>query len=221
MIRIHFVLGEPMKKSLTAICAIALLLAGCSASQPQTASTRLATPPTMEAAAPTTATAETTIARPEPKKDKRGNVIKEINEVAFTTLESGAESGLKFKVVSIKPVECDAPYAPQPTGTLMAVTVSVETSPEFQGVYTTGAPTVSFGSTLWRAYSPDGTRMNSISGSATYNCFADHGRYLPNDIGPGEKATGIVVLDVTSPTGSVVYSLDSGPGWTWDYPSKP
>ncbi len=52
---------------------------------------------------------------------------------------------------------------------------------------------------------------------ASMCCYED-GAILPSSIGPGEKATGLVVLDVESPTGVLVYNdFSSMYGWEWAY----
>ena len=43
---------------------------------------------------------------------------------------------------------------------------------------------------------------------------------LPSTIGPGERATGKVILDVPSTEGILVYNeaMDSSLGWEWEIP---
>ncbi|MGG5173887.1 hypothetical protein ACQQCD_02545 [Pseudarthrobacter sp. J1763] len=66
--------------------------------------------------------------------------------------------------------------------------------------------------------------MNTLSSSATINCYADQSRYLPNSIGKAEKVVGDVILDVTSPSGSIAYSIagfaGGASGWEYAYAVK-
>lgn len=64
--------------------------------------------------------------------------------------------------------------------------------------------------------------MNTINANTGNNCLADTSRLLPSNIGVGESATGLVLLDVTTPTGEVAFDfggLVEGGGWVWKYPS--
>jgi hypothetical protein len=196
----------------------ALLLAGCSSSAQPEAKPTLSVEPA-QVSTPTPSPTSTTVT------NARGNIQKKVGELAGagggTTL---ADAALKFKVTSIEPITCDAPYATPPTGTALAVAIEVETTPDFEGgLNVNGAPGLtSFDAHYWKGYAANGTRMNKIDTTAGQNCVADQGRLLPSSIGKGEKAAGIVILEVTTPTGSVAYDgagMITG-GWEWEYPAK-
>lgn len=137
-----------------------------------------------------------------------------------STLDSAT---LKFKVTSIEPITCDAPYTQPPVGTAVAVALEVETTPDFKGaVSVNGVPALtSFSAYHWKGYTPTGTRMNQVDTIASQNCLADTTRLLPSSLGKGEKAAGIVVLEVTTPTGSIAYDGAGmvSSGWEWEYPA--
>ena len=131
---------------------------------------------------------------------------------------------MKFKVTSIEPITCDAPYRDAASRTAVAVAIEVETTADFEGgLNVNGAPGLtSFDAHYWKGYAANGTRMNKIDTTAAQNCVSDESRLLPSSLGKGKKANGIVVLEVTSPTGIVAYDGAGAVsnGWEWDYPGK-
>ncbi|MFC8411045.1 hypothetical protein [Arthrobacter sp. NPDC057259] len=206
--------------ALSLISGAALLLTGCS-STPAAQAERVT--PSMSVAP-----AQTSSATSSPSAtvltNAHGNIPKKIGEVGGAGGTSLANADLKFKVTSIEPVTCDAPYATPPVGTALAVAIEVETSPTFKGgLNVNGAPGLtSFDAHYWKGYASNGTRMNKVDTVAAQNCLADQTRLLPSSLGKGEKATGVVILEVTTPTGSIAYDgagmIDGG--WEWDYPGK-
>lgn len=138
------------------------------------------------------------------------------------TGEDGQVNTLEFKVTSIKPITCDAPYATQPKGTALSVQLEIETTSDFEGPLTVdGTPgLISFGPHYWKGYASDGTRMNTVDTNTSYNCLSDRTELVPDYIGKGEKIRGMVILDVSDSSGSVSYSPYNDDGWTWDFPSQ-
>lgn len=128
---------------------------------------------------------------------------------------------MKFKVTSLDLIECDAPYAPKPNGYPLAVSLEIETTPDFEGPLMRSETDsgISFGPHDWSAFADNGTRMNKIDG-IQYGCLADDTKILPDWIGPGEKLNGIVILDVTSKKGEIAFDPANFGGWVWEYPSK-
>lgn len=137
------------------------------------------------------------------------------------TGDDGEVNTLTFKVTSIKAIQCDDQYGTEPTGTALAVSLEIETTADFVGPLTVNdAPgLISFRPYYWKGYSEDDTRMNTVDTNISYNCLADRTLLVPDYIGKGEKVKGIVILDVTSPTGTVAYSPWDDGGWIWKYPS--
>jgi hypothetical protein len=205
-----------LRHAIPLLSASALLLSGCgSTAQAEPAPTLSVAPAQTSTPTPT---ASATVA-----KTSRGNVQKKIGEVAMAG-KSAADATMKFKVTSIEPITCDAPYGTPPAGTALAVAIEVETTPEFEGgLNVNGAPGLtSFDAHYWKGYAANGTRMNKIDTVAAQNCVADAGRLLPSSLGKGEKAVGIVILEVSSPTGIVAYDGAGAVnnGWEWEYPAK-
>ncbi|USQ81217.1 hypothetical protein NF556_06130 [Ornithinimicrobium faecis] len=68
------------------------------------------------------------------------------------------------------------------------------------------------------AFSADGVRANDISGNA-WSCL-ESADSLPSEIGPGQKATGKIVIDTDLASGVLVYqpmSWDGNLGWEWKF----
>lgn len=126
--------------------------------------------------------------------------------------------GLKFKVISIKPIQCDSPGS-TPTGTTLAIALEISTNEKFIGPLVVDGKEgqISFESLYWRGYEPDGTRMNEIGSTAASNCLLDRSGLLPNTFGKNEKLKGITIVDVTTPTGTLVFDPAGGDGWAWQY----
>ena len=62
--------------------------------------------------------------------------------------------------------------------------------------------------------------MNTVSSDKVYNCVDDRSVLLP-DLGPAEKATGIVLLDCPSaPTSLAFHFPQQGNAWEWEYPAQ-
>ena len=129
---------------------------------------------------------------------------------------------MTFKVTSIRPIQCDAPYGTPPKGIALAIAIEVSTTPGFSGPLIVNGQEgqVSFGPHYWKGYASNGTRMNTVESSANRNCVADDSKLLPDYIGKGEQLNGLVVLDVSSPTGEVAFDPSGFGGWAWKYPSE-
>jgi hypothetical protein len=159
---------------------------------------------------------------PTPKTNDRGQIIKKIGEVAgLMTDEKSTEPTMTFKVTSIKPIVCDAPYGTPPKGTAIAVALEIVTKPTFSGALEVNgqAGQISFGPHYWKGYAPNGTRMNTVESSVNQGCLADTSKLLPDFFGKGEKLNGIVILDVATPSGEVSFDPEGFGGWVWKYPS--
>ncbi|WP_028280259.1 hypothetical protein [Arthrobacter sp. H5] len=220
-----------MKKYLAPLGITALLLAGCSSPTAAEAPNVDPASPESTAAADSTATEtpvvsepsplpeETTEdpadARPEGEYSDRGNLVLTPGDGAAITNSEGVDTAT-FVVNSIT---VDAPCTrldaePAENGHLITLDVSVETLPalaEDGGSFYMDA----FG---FKPIAANGTTSNLDAGTiASMYCYED-GAMLPSSIGPGEKATGLVVLDVESPSGILVYNdFSSMYGWEWAY----
>ena len=151
-----------------------------------------------------------------PEFSDRGNIIKEVGENAGTGDLQTNEIYALFTVDSIK-VDYKCPDAPAPkNGHYLGIEMSIETFPAL----------AESGDVFVDSYSmtilgPDGTRENDSVGNA-YQCLSA-GEEFPSGIGPGEKASGTIVLDTQHTEGTLI--LDgSGLGsfdTSWEYQYGP
>lgn len=146
----------------------------------------------------------------------RGNIIKEIGQLAGTSLSDDPDViGARFVVTDIVlDPKCDSEWADPPAnGHYLAIHLNVETTPELaQSEF----PEVYFTEYDWQAYDPDGKRLNDPVGNA-WSCMSEAST-LPMSIGPGQSVSGYIVLDVVDPSGTIVLAMGGSPtGWEWDY----
>ncbi|THE19340.1 hypothetical protein E1J17_01480 [Kocuria rosea] len=201
-----------MKRYTLALLALpALTLVGCSNAEADPE----ATAPNVEPA-----TAESTPSSTQ-ETSPRGNLMKEIGEPAgIHSLDDPSKNVVTYviKGIEVDPV-CTGPYPQAPeNGHFMAVDMEVETAAD------PGFTEVMYGSLNISAHSfkmidANGTTVNSIASGPSYGCLPE-AEMLPSTIGPGERATGKVILDVPSTEGILVYNeaMDSSLGWEWEIP---
>ena len=199
----------------TGTALLALMFTACASPQPQAA------PPIG------VAPASTPSATPYPKvaaagnENERGQVVQEIGETAVLVTDGyDAPPTMTFKVTSIEPVECDAPDAPSPQGTAVAVSLEIVTSPTFSGpLVVNGQPgQISFRPHYWKGYAANGEQMDTVGSSIEHGCLADKTKLLPDYFGKDRKLNGVVILDVTTPTGEVAWIPNGIGGWAWEFP---
>ena len=207
-----------MNKKCLALLAVGFLaLPACSAG-PQGAAVETSS----SSAAPQMSIAPPEGALPSPSRNtnERGELIKEIGEIAGMPGQDG-ELDLEFTVTGFEFVKCSK-YAPKLNGHALAAHVEVNTSSDFEGPVSINGSDgqIAFDAHYWRGYEPDGTRMNDISGDAILNCFESKAKLLPSGIRKGEKAKGLVLLDVTTKSGEVVFDPYGDGGWVWKFPGS-
>lgn len=207
---------------LSAILVGALLTACGSTTAPAATVTVTATEP----AAPSTASSQSeapdvVLPSPTSARNDRGQLAKKAGESAGATGENG-ELVLEFTVMGFEFVKCTNEYAGDLNGQALAAHLEVETTADFEGpLVVDGAEgMITFGAYEWKGYEPDGTRMSDLNSDAIQNCMDSRAGLLPDYIGKGEKAKGIVLLDVTSKSGEVVFDPFGDGGWAWKYPEK-
>lgn len=207
-----------MKKSLAPFAVVALLLAGCSAT-PGNAEAPEVEPANQskqaQAAETESPAAETPEEPAEGETSSRGNLIKAVGEGAGVT-DDGVEVA-SFVINSITVDDkCTSEYASKPdNGHFVFLDVSMKTQPELAESVNPSFGLAGFG---WKAIAPNGTTSNADAFSgASFMCLDDSDQ-LPSSLGPGEQATGLVVLDVENPEGVLVYKPGFAPvGWEWEY----
>ncbi|MET4590680.1 hypothetical protein [Arthrobacter sp. 754] len=123
----------------------------------------------------------------------------------------------------INSIQVDAPctneYATAPeNGHFIALNVSMETDPALAESVIPQFGLAGYG---WKAIAENGTTFNgSLSSFSAMMCLPETERF-PSALGPGEKATGTIILDVPTPTGVLVHQQGfMAAGWEWEYPAK-
>lgn len=146
----------------------------------------------------------------------RGNIPKQIGEPASLTASSGGKA-LEFSVTGLEPnAQCTSSYAESPENE-MFVRVDIEattgTAEDMEELFYSDS--TMFNPYDWKFVDSSGRTANDIGSMATYMCL-DTGESLPTDIGPGEKVSGSLILDVTDSSGTLIYApvYDSA-GWEW------
>lgn len=196
---------------------LALMLTACAGPQPQAAPTVSVAPASAPSATPIPKAAAAGDA------NERGQVVQEIGETAVLVTDGyDAPPTMTFKVTSIEPIKCDAPDAPAPQGTAIAVAVEIVTSPTFNGPLEVNGQTgmISFRPQYWKGYAFKGAQMNTVASSIEHSCLSDSTKLLPDYFGKDRKLNGVVILDVTAPIGEVAWIPNGIGGWAWGYPGE-
>lgn len=206
--------GTILKKTLFVLPFTALLLAGCGGSPQSTP-----TAPTVEPATSNqTASASPTTSADGGAKSSRGNLVKKVGEGASVTDKDKTVASFVVNSIEVDPQCTGTSAAPAENGHFVALDVSMETAPELAESVNPQFGLAGYG---WKAIADNGTTFNgSLSSFSAFMCFPDAERF-PSALGPGEKATGKIVLDVPTPTGVLVHQQGFMPaGWEWEYPAK-
>jgi hypothetical protein len=200
--------------SLALIAAMGVSLSACGGSTAATAPTS----PSVESIAP--AAVETPKAT-EPKRSPRGNIIKTLNEGGSITNEEG-KTLASFAVSSISvDAPCTGPY-PDPKGPenghIVVLDVSIETTPEL-GAADSYPTTFDLNPYSFKFVGANGTTFNGkLATGATFGCLPDEQVLSSSGVGPAEKVTGKVVLDIPETTGVLVFKPGfMNNGWEWNF----
>jgi hypothetical protein len=203
-----------LKKTLFVLPFTALLLAGCGGSPQSTP-----TAPTVEPATSSqTPSASQTASAASEAKSSRGNLVKKVGEGISVMDKDKAVASFVINSIEVDPQCTGTSASPAANGNFVALDVSMETTPELaNSVY----PEFGLAGQAWKAIADNGTTYNgSLFSMESIMCFPDTERF-PSALGPGEKATGKIVLDVPTPTGVLVHKQGFMPaGWEWEYPAK-
>lgn len=203
-----------MKTALLSLPIAAILLAGC-AGTPQSAPVA----PTVE---PATGASSAAAASDSPAvngtKSTRGNLVKTVGEGASVTDKDKTVASFVVNSIQVD-APCTNQYAqPSENGHFVALNVSMETDPALAESVN---PQFGLAGYAWKAVAENGTTFNGdIMTASSFMCLNDEER-LPSALGPGEKATGTLILDVPTATGVLVHKQGFMPaGWEWEYPAK-
>lgn len=200
--------------SLALIVALGLSLAACGGGSPSAT----ATSPNVESIAPTTPTPSAT---PAVKKSSRGNLVKALRQPATITDLEADKPLVTFTVNSIaKDVPCTGPYpAAVENGHIIVLDVTIQTMPELANG--DGQNQFDMNATMFKFVGANGTTFNGNLGTqAAYSCLPDEQQIGVNGagVGPGEKVTGKIAIDVPATKGTLVfksYLVPGNAGWEW------
>lgn len=197
------------RKLFAAASLTTLLLTGCGTAS-RSASSPDVTPIPTRAAAPSSPAAE-------PKTSDRGNLIKNIGQPAGMADANGDQS-VNFAVTDIKKnLKCNTGYpAKADNGHLIAVKMDVEVKKNFADPDYPGE-TFPTHSSAWKFISANGTTFNGDLGTdGAFNCLDDKQTLPSEGIGPAQKASGWIVLDVPAKTGTLIFDYYGTGGWEWE-----
>lgn len=203
-----------MKKTMTVAATLAagLLLSSCGSS---TATGPLA--PSVAPAAAETAATNNVPTPTAPSRSDRGNLIKDVGVAASSSIDGEEIVSFVVSSIEVDPVCSGALAEPAQNGHFVVMSLEAQTTAALAKDVN---PQFSFSSGNWKVIAENGTTQNQFASSqASFSCLDDAERF-PISMGPAEKATGKIVLDVVSPSGTLVLHSGSGAGWEWSYAAK-
>lgn len=209
-----------MRHKILAILGVSatLALAGCgSSSETATSAATEAGDPT-PVSAPSAAPVVKTTPSPTPslddKKSVRGNLLMQGGDIGTISDRSTNKVGTKFTVNAITAGVCDQQYSrPAENGQIVFIDITVETTPELAE---SSFPKFDISGHDFKYIAENGTTFNgSLSTVATYSCIADSATFPSGGMGPAEKVTAKVVLDLPAAHGILV--LKSGLSGGFEY----
>jgi hypothetical protein len=123
----------------------------------------------------------------------------------------------KFTINSIAPIECTGPYwsGPAENGNIIALDITIETTPELAE---SSYPMYTLSGHDFKFISANGTTYNgNLSTVATYSCIPDSETFPSGGLGPAEKVTAKLVLDVPEPSGILVMKSGYSGGFEYNF----
>ncbi len=150
-------------------------------------------------------------------KSSRGNLVKTLGQAAGTFDPATKKQLANFVVSAIQPVTCTEPYATAPTnGHLIAVDISIATTPDLGSA---SYPKFGFSPNDFKFIdATTGTTFNgSLGTAATFGCLPNGATLPMGGVGPDEKVTGKVILDVPGTTGTLVVSEQGQAAWEYNF----
>lgn len=195
------------------LVAAALLLAGCTAS-PDTAAAPEATTETTPAASVETApsAAAETAAPAEPVISERGNLVKTVGQYfgLESTDGSGSAADAYVTGITVDPTCTGASAQASENGHFVKVDLDITT---FAGLNRPMMPNAA----NWKVIAADGTTFNGDVGTVSARLCLNDAEQVPDQVGPGEKVLGSVILDVPTTTGVLIYQDNPEASWEWAY----
>lgn len=209
-----------MKRKITAALSLSvlpLLLAACGGSPQSGPTAPSVEPATASQSASASATASPT-ATAENAKSSRGNLVKKVGEGASVTDNDKIVASFVIKSIQVDPKCTNSSAMPSKNGHFVALDVSMQTDPALAESVN---PQFGLAGYAWKAIAANGTTFNGDLMSFESVMCLPEAENFPSALGPGEKATGKIILDVPTPTGILVHKQGfMATGWEWQYPAK-
>lgn len=200
---------------LALMATFGLSLSACGGSPSTTAT---ATAPSVEAV-PASATPTPTPTASQLARSSRGNLIKVAGQAAGQTDPVTKKQVVNFTIHSITvDPPCTGP-SPQPAerGHFVILDASIETLPELAN---SSFPRFDLSPHGFKFVAANGTTYNgNLTSGPSYGCLPD-AEILPiSGVGPAEKVTGKIVLDVPDVTGTLMFQPNGAGmgGWEWTF----
>jgi hypothetical protein len=208
-------------KSLSSLALVAVLgvsLSACGSNKdvtPAADATKSDSPVSAPTAAPIAKSTPTPT--PDSKKSVRGNLIGNFGDIGTISDPATKTVWTKFTVDSITPITCDQQYSrASENGQLVTVDMTLETTPELAQ---SSFPKFDISAHDFKFIADNGTTYTgNLSTVATYSCIADNLMFPSAGMGPAEKLTGKVVLDLPAAHGILVMNTSyTGPGFEYKF----
>ncbi|WP_284977606.1 hypothetical protein [Arthrobacter sp. fls2-241-R2A-200] len=169
--------------------------------------------PTVEAAAGAVSATPTADG---PAKSSRGNILMKVGDPGTVTDTITKKATVNFTVNSIAPVTCTEQYASAPkNGHLYAVDLSIKTTPELAQ---SSFPKYILTAGSFKFIAANGTTFNGqLFTTAVIGCIPSAEQLPADGLGPGENATGKVLVDLPDTKGVLVMSQSFGPGFEYNF----
>jgi hypothetical protein len=201
-----------------------LCLTGCVGSEPASAptattsatSSATTTPVSPPSSAPVVKSTPTPTPTEDSEKSIRGNVLMEVGVTGIISSKATKKVTTTFIINAITPGTCDQPYSqPAVNGQIMLVDISVETTPELAE---SSYPSFTLSGYDFKFIADSGTTFNGyLSTGATYGCIANSETFPSGGMGPAEKITAKVVLDVPAAHGILVLKAGLSAGFEYKF----
>lgn len=169
-----------------------------------------------------TAPAEESAESSEGEVSERGNTEASVGDTA--TISSTEDPDSPVMTFTVSDIEVDPtctgdyPQAPE-NGHFLAVDVEAETGSAEQFEDLLMGQDFQFNPNYFQFITSGGTTANTVTSGPAYGCLPQ-AEYLPDAIGPSEKISGRVLLDVPDSAGTLVFEEPMTQlSWEWDVPS--
>lgn len=197
-----------MKKSVLLAVASLALLTGCGGVDQPAASD-----PNVPSAAEGSGSDSSKSSGPE--RSDRGNIIAEVGKATGYGVDGKQIVDFVVTSIVVDPVCTGETATPPENGHFVVVNMEVSTAPELANDKNPIFMTDSFD-----VIAANGTNMNGFPRTtASFNCLP-MGEVITSNMGPGEKAIGSVVLDVPTPSGTLILDdFADNENWEFEYPT--